>query len=450
MLSRDTNDRLNRACAPRNNLRTVRPVKIWSISLLALSVVLGIAAESKPGLKLLAERYVQPTVLVPLDRERLLVADQIGRVFLLHKDGAFANKLVLNHSEKLKFKSGAFDERGFVGLAVHPKFAETKKVYGFYSAPLREGVSTNWDHTATLSEFIFKDDALTDERVLLQIDMPYFNHHGGPLVFGPDGLLYVSVGDGGNANDVGHGHSEQGNGQDKTKLHGKILRIDIDRKDQGKEYGIPKDNPFADGARGKPEIFAYGFRNPWGLSFDRGGDRQFFVADVGQDSWEEMNIVVKGGNYGWRIREGFACFDPQKPRNAPSECPKTGAEGEPLIDPIFAYKNSGKFPNDPQALGISITGGYVYRGKKFPQLAGKYIFADWSRSWVKPDGVLYVASRGEGPKWNVQPLELSTAANGAVGMYVTAIGEDADGELYVLSNTSNMVKGNNGKVWKLE
>jgi len=442
---------MHRACAAKYGLLTVAPVKPLFLSLgIALSAFVAAAAESKPTLKLLGERFVQPTTIVPIGGDRLLFADQIGRLFIVHKDGAVTNKLALElTSQQVIFKSGNFDERGLVGLAVHPKFSENRKFYASYSAPLRQGAETNWDHTIHVSEFTLKDDQAVDERVLLEIDMPYANHHSGRMAFGPDGLLYVAVGDGGNANDIGRGHSPQGNGQDTQKLHGKILRIDVDHKDAGKQYAVPKDNPFVSNGKGQPEIYAWGFRNPWGLSFDRGGDHQLFVADVGQDSWEEVDIVTKGGNYGWNIREGFVCFDPKKSRQPPEECPKVGAMGEPLIDPIIAYKNFGKYAKDPDAKGISVTGGYVYRGKLFPHLVGKYVFADWSRGWAKPDGVLYVATRGADGKWTMTELALADHPDGAVGNYVTALGEDADGEMYVMTNTSNMLKGNNGKIWKL-
>lgn len=417
--------------------------------LAALCASAASAADPKPVLKVVADRFVSPTSLAPIDRDRLLVCDQVGRLFIVGKDGSATNKLALLLTPQMKFKSGGFDERGLVGLAVHPKFSENGRIYLSYSAPLRETADTNWDHSMHVSEFTLKKDEAGDERILLSLDLPYSNHHSGRMTFGPDGLLYISVGDGGNANDVGRGHSPQGNGQDTTKLLGKVLRIDVDRKDQGKEYGIPKDNPFVGNGKGQPEIFAWGFRNPWGLCFDRGGDRQLFLADVGQDSWEEVDIVTKGGNYGWNIREGFVCFNPSQNRNPPADCPKKGAMGEPLIDPILAYKNFGKYAKDPEARGISITGGYVYRGKLLPQLTGKYVFGDWSRGWAKPDGVLYVASRSADGKWTMEPLALANHPEGTIGAYITALGEDADGELYVLSNDSNSIKANTGKVWKL-
>jgi glucose/arabinose dehydrogenase len=223
-------------------------------------------------------------------------------------------------------------------------------------------------------------------------------------------------------------------------LLGKILRIDIDK---GEPYGIPSDNPFAAGGNGKPEIYAYGFRNPWGISFDREGARELFASDVGQDAWEELNIVVKGGNYGWRIREGLECFDPKNSLKPPADCPKVGADGKPLIEPILVYKNSKRFMKDPEAKGTSVTGGYVYRGKAIPSLVGKYVFGDWSRAWVNPDGVLFTATRGTDKKWTMETLIPN------VGGYVVAFGEDSDGEVYVTTTGNNVLKGKTGKVLKL-
>ena len=426
-------------------------LNVFRLTVLSLVCALGaVAAETKPSLKLVAEGFVSPTVFEPIDNGRALIADQLGKIHLLNKDGKLSDKLVMDLGPKLsKYNTNAFDERGLCGLAIHPKFQDNRKLYAFYSVPLRAGGTENFDHTERLSEFtLTKDDTAGNERVLLEIDMPYFNHHGGRMAFGPDGLLYIGVGDGGNAHDIDaaprggkviRGKAPEGNGQSKTTLMGKLIRIDVNNKDAGKEYAVPKDNPFVSGG-GLPEIYAFGFRNPWGVSFDRGGARELFVAEVGQDSWEELNIVTKGGNYGWRIREGFVCFDPKKPKVAPEDCPKVGAGGEPLLDPVLTYKRSQ---------GISITGGYVYRGRALPQFAGKYIFADWSKNFVIPTGTLYVAGKGGDGKWSMEALDIADYPAGALKMFVTALGEDADGELYVLTNTSSALKGNSGKVWKL-
>jgi hypothetical protein len=416
------------------------------IILLVGSLLFSLAAHAV-SLKMVAEGFTSPTVLTPLPNGsgRLLIADQVGTVHVLNKDGKLSDQLFLDLRSKIAKLNQGFDERGVLGIAFHPKFQENRKFYVYYSAPRRAEAPPKWDHTSHISEFkVSASNAAqadpASERTFMQIDQPQFNHNCGRLLFGPDGFLYIGTGDGGGANDIGLGHSAQGNGQDLMTLLGKILRIDVDK---GEPYGIPSDNPFASGAGARPEIFAYGLRNPWGISFDRGGSRELFASDVGQDAWEEVNIVVKGGNYGWRIREGLECFDPKNSLKPPPDCPKVGADGKPLIEPILVYKNFKRFMKDPEAKGISVTGGYLYRGKAMPSLVGKYVFGDWSRAWVNPDGVLFAASRGADRKWTMEML----LAN--VGGYVVAFGEDDDGEVYVLTTANNVLKGKTGKVFKL-
>ena len=431
-------------------------ILLTAIALLIHSNDSATAAEGTAGvgLKLMAEGFTSPTALMALEdgSGRLLVADQIGVIYVLAKDGTKAEQPFFDVRSRLTKLKDAFDERGLLGLALHPRFKEGRKVYVTYSAPLRNGAPADWDCSLRVSEFkvMENDPARVDpgsERVLLEIDKPYFNHNGGCIAFGPDGFLYISVGDGGNANDEGKGHSPQGNGQDTTVLLGKILRIDVDK---GNPYAIPSDNPFADGKKGRAEIFAYGIRNAWRISFDRGGNHELFAGDVGQTMYEEVNIIVKGGNYGWNIREGFHCFNPKDALHPQEDCPKVGALGEPLLDPALEYKNINGHRKDPEARGISITGGYVYRGKALPQLAGKYVFGDWSRNFVVPDGALFVASRPSSAAeqaWTLKPLELASPQK--IGAFIVALGQDADGELYVLTNGRNMITGNTGKVYKL-
>jgi Glucose / Sorbosone dehydrogenase len=441
-------------------------VVFTAICLLTLTNKSATAAEGTPGigLKLLAEGFTSPTALMTLDdgTERLLVADQIGVVYVLTKDGVKEEQPFFDVRSRLAQLKEAFDERGLLGLALHPRFKESRKVYMAYSAPLRPSAPQDWFNapdfkasdtsTFRVSEFrVLPNDSghldPASERVLLEIDKPYFNHNGGCIAFGPDGYLYISVGDGGNANDEGRGHSPQGNGQDTTVLLGKILRIDVDK---GNPYVVPADNPFADGKKGRPEIFAYGMRNAWRISFDRGGSHELFAGDVGQTMYEEVDIIVKGGNYGWNIREGFHCFNAKDALHPRADCPKVGASGEPLLDPVLEYKNINGHRKDPEARGISITGGYVYRGKALPQLEGRYVFGDWSRNFVLPDGVLLVASRPGSPAekaWTLKPLELSSPQK--IGAFIVAFGQDAEGELYVLTNGRNMITGNTGKVYKL-
>jgi glucose/arabinose dehydrogenase len=407
------------------------------------------------GLKLVAEGFTSPVALVPLEdgSGRLLIADQVGTVHVLGKDGKLSDVLFLDVRNRLCKLNQGFDERGLLGLALHPRFKETRRLFAVYSAPLRKSAPTNWDHTLRLCEFkvLAQDTARVDpasEKILLRIDKPYFNHNAGCIVFGPDGFLYVGVGDGGNANDVGLRASPRGNGQDLTTLLGKILRLDVDK---GDPYSVPPDNPFVGRDKALAEIFAYGLRNPWRITFDRGGAHELFAGDIGQNLYEEVDIIVKGGNYGWNIREGFHCFDPKNPNQSPTDCPKVAPEGAPLLDPILEYKNRTGFNNAPDALGISVTGGYVYRGKALPQLVGKYIFADWSRIWIRPEGVLFAATRPSGPPgpWTFAPLDLATYPGGKINGYITAFGEDAEGELYVLTTANNLLAGKTGKVFKL-
>jgi len=279
------------------------------------------------------------------------------------------------------------------------------------------------------------------------------DHSGGCIGFGPDGFLYWTVGDGGAPNDVGDAsrgreHPPGGNGQKLDTLLGKLLRIDINAT----PYGIPKDNPYAENKKGSPEIFAYGLRNPWGMSFDRGGKHDLIVTDVGQERWEEINIIVKGGNYGWRLREGFDGFDPQDPVHAPTNAPTVGADGKPFVDPVFVYKTLRGRGTDPESYGVTITGGYVYRGKAFPSLVGKYVFADWSRNMAIPSGTFLVATippAGSNARWTAQPLALKEFPNGRLNSFIWALGEDEEGELYALCNAINSVALGRGKVFKL-
>jgi glucose/arabinose dehydrogenase len=424
-------------------------MKYFHLLLLLVSPVV-FAAEQKPtvALKQIAAALTSPTVFAQLPDGRLLIGDQVGTVYLTTGGGGLTNDTVfLDVRPKLAKLNQGFDERGLLGLALHPQFKENGKLYVYYSAPKRAEAPADWDHTSHVSEFKADKDKveLSTERLLMQIDQPFFNHNSGRLAFGPDGYLYIASGDGGNANDQGK-RPETGNGQNLETLLGKILRIDVNK---GQPYGIPQDNPFVGGGKGKPEIYAWGLRNPWSMTFDRAGKHELFVADVGQDRFEELNIIAKGGNYGWNIREGFGCFDPKAPKNPPADCPKKGANGEPLIDPVLAYKSFRAFPKDPEATGISVTGGYVYRGKALPELQGKYVFADWSRNWAVADGVLLVASPGGDGKWTFQPLQVEGSTSGGVKAYVTAFGQDNEGELYVLTNGRNSLTGTTGKVFKI-
>lgn len=353
-----------------------------------------------------------PVSLVFMEDSTLLIAEQTGQIRVF-KDGSLLDQPLLDLKSKLVKLSGAYDERGLLGIATHPNFSINKKLYVYYSGPTpNQGI----DHQSFLSEFTVSLNPLridlATERILLKIDQPESNHNGGEIKFGPDGFLYVGLGDGGGAGDK---HGEIGNGQKLNTYLGKILRIDVNTN---QSYLIPSDNPFVADKMAKPEIWAYGFRNPWRFSFDKNSG-QLFVADVGQNKYEEVNIVEKGGNYGWKIMEGNHCYDPE------DNCNKKG-----LITPIFEYEHSE---------GISVTGGYVYNGKEHSRLIGKYIFADWI-------GPMFFLEK-VGNVWKMGNIELLNKPEG--DLKILGFAEDKNAELYILTNQEVGPKGANGAIYKL-
>ena len=435
---------------------------------LTVGLVAG-ALNAEAGLELqpVASGFVAPMVLEPVSdgSGALLIADQPGTISVLGKDGKVRKELFLDLRPRMAKLRGGFDERGLLGLALHPKFKSNRKFYVYYSAPLRQGGPARWDHTAHVSEFSASGNALKadpdSERVVLRIDQPQFNHDGGRIAFGPDGFLYIGMGDGGNKNDqdddkIGS-HGLKGNGQNINTLLGKILRIDIDTRSDDRPYGIPADNPFV-GKKGLDEIYAVGLRNPWGISFDQGGDRQLFCADVGQNMFEEINIIENGGNYGWRIREGRHGFDPENPTTIPENAPTKDTTGTAFKEPILEYLNIKGFQAARYAKeirGASVTGGYVYRGSAIPQLKGQYVFGDWSQNFGLPMGKMLVANRTMatgGKEWELRALQLENlpkAGGRQLGAFIVALGQDLAGEIYVMTNASNSIKGKTGMVWKL-
>ena len=397
------------------------------------------------GLKLIADNLVAPLgVLFPDDgSDRLFIIDEPGIIKLINKDGSLQKVPFLDITQKVVKFNTNYDERGLLGLAFHPNFKQNGKFYIYYNIPLRNGAPKGWDSTIRLSEFTVSKDNFNiadpnSEKVLLEFDKPYYNHNGGQIIFGPDGYLYVSVGDGGNANDVGKGHNEKiGNGQDTFTFLGKILRIDINKT----PYAIPSDNPFADGKKGLKEIFAYGLRNAWRMSFD-GND--LYAGDVGQNLWEEIYIIKKGGNYGWNIKEGTHCFNPKNADKSPEKCSAVGYMGEPLLDPIIEYKNATN-----GGIGHANVGGYLYRGKAISSLYGKFIFGDWSTGLGAGDGTLFVADPSKNGMWKFGELKISGTNNGRLGEFLLSFGRDQNGELYIATTKNSGPKGNTGKIYKL-
>lgn len=405
------------------------------------------------GLREMASGLTAPVALVepPDGSRRLFIVDQIGLIRVRMPDGQLLAEPFLDLRDRIVPLRTSFDERGLLGLAFHPDYAENGRFFVFYSAPLRAGAPAGWNCTSHISELLVSADpnrADSDsERILLQVDKPQFNHNGGTIAFGPDGMLYVSLGDGGGANDVGLGHVEDwypdnagGNGQDITdNLLGSILRIDVDA---GAPYAIPPDNPFV-GKEGLDEIWAYGFRNPYRISFD---GSNLFAGDAGQGLWEEVSLVTRGGNYGWNVKEGTHCFDAENPTVSPATCPSTAPGGVPLRDPVIEYANAR---NPGGGLGLVVVGGHVYRGSGLPQLRGRYVFGDWSRSFAQPDGTLLVATSRKSGLWQIQELLVHGSPDGRLGHFILGFGRDSSGEVYVLTSNSVGPTGITGKVFRL-
>ena len=283
-------------------------------------------------------------------------------------------------------------EQGLLSLAFHPSFKDNGRLYVYYTVGAGDVV---------LSEFRVPPGKRAgrpdpqSERTLIRIDQRFSNHFAGQLAFGPDGFLYVGIGDGGSEGDPDN------NAQRLDSLLGKILRLDVDSKEP--PYGIPADNPFVGVEEARPEIWAFGLRNPWRFSFDRKNSRMW-IADVGSLSWEEVSIGVKGGNYGWKQLEGTHCFV--------EGCEPKSKE---FIAPVWEYGRDR---------GMSVTGGFVYRGCKLPDVRGLYIFSDYQ----PPDSPLW-SLRFDGERASSGPVDLE-----GTGAVISSFGEDQDGELYALDH----------------
>ncbi|WP_256687649.1 PQQ-dependent sugar dehydrogenase [Halococcus qingdaonensis] len=393
------------------------------------------------GLERLVGGFQVPTdmALLPGDDQRVVV-DLYG-VAQLNEGDQLRDEPFLDLRDRLAEITG---ERGFLGLAPHPDYEENRRFYVRYSAPPADDAPDEFSHTEILSEFEANEDGTSarpdSERVLLEVDEPRKVHNGGAVAFGPDGYLYTSYGDGGGPRDTGPGHASDwydrnrgGNGQDVTEnLRGSILRIDVDNQDGEKPYAIPDDNPLV-GKDGLDEHFAWGFRNPWRMSFN---DGELYVADVGQNRYEEIDRVVKGGNYGWNVREGTHCYGTESlsdmPKNCPSRTPPDVRGGEPLHDPVIEYPHA----RNGETIGISVIGGYLYDGS-IDALDGKYVFGDYSKEG-DPRGSLFAATPTDDGLWDLERLQVAGAEGGAVEGYLIAIARDADGELFALTSAGEL------------
>jgi glucose/arabinose dehydrogenase/plastocyanin len=408
-------------------------------------------------LELIADGFTSPVYLTtaPDDSGRLFVVDQVGQVHIIDQDGNLLNEPFLDISEQLVELQNGFDERGLLGLAFHPEYVENGRLFVYYSAPLRESAPQGWNHTSHISEFMVMEDDENQvdpesERILLQVDQPQFNHDGGTVKFGPDGYLYISLGDGGGANDNEEGHvedwyefNEGGNAQSRQNLLGSILRIDVDTEN-GELYAIPDDNPFA-GEDGAEEIYVFGLRNPYRFSFDRDEEYGMFIGDAGQNLFEEINLAEEPGqNFGWNVKEGTHCFDAANPQIPPNECPEVDDRGEPLVDPIIEYLNG----NEEGGLGLVVVNGYLYRGAEVAPLQGNFIFGDWSRSFTMPQARLFMAEPQEEGLWPITEL-IVTGEQEGFEKFLLGFGEDHNGEIYVLTSEMSGPSGETGQIFRI-
>lgn len=334
------------------------------------------------SLQTVAEGFSQITDLQfpPGESDLAIVLQKEGEArwvsFADKKQGTFLREEVLTASEE-----------GLLGLAFHPKFKENGRFFLNVVVEGETGDETHIDEWKVAPGADVRTAKPSKVRTLLKVTQPYPNHDAGQLAFGPDGFLYVGFGDGGYRDDP-HGH-----GQNTMTMLGSMLRIDVDREGDGKPYAIPSDNPFVGREGFLPEVWAYGLRNPWRYAF--APDGRLIVADVGQNKWEEVDLVKAGDNLGWKIREGRHCFEPEE------GCPTEG-----LVEPIYEYGRDS---------GSSITGGYVYTSDRVPELRGKYVFGDFvsGRLWA---------------------LELDTGKAHALGRWPllpATFGVDGRGEVYV-------------------
>ncbi|NND82577.1 MAG: hypothetical protein HKN50_09130, partial [Gammaproteobacteria bacterium] len=368
----------------------------------------------------------------------LFVVEQTGKIFRV--DLSTGEKTLFHDTQAdLVAISPDYDERGLLGLAFHPQFQSNGLFYTYQSEPTRPeqdddvdfstmplGVSP--DHRSMVVEYQASDSScnsfITKRNTLMIIDQPQFNHNGGDLVFGPDGFLYIALGDGGYKNDEGTGHGAKGTARENSNPLGAILRIDVDGNNAANmNYGVPADNPFV-GTGGVDEIFAYGFRNPFRMSFDAtAGD--LYVGDVGQNEIEEIDQVVSGANYGWNWQEGnYYFYNPGSSSGAYiSETPHLDLEAG-LQAPLAEYDHGD---------GISVIGGYVYRGSQVPVLQGRYVFAEFNKRLFYLD----------------EAAEILEFLGSGTGDFVTGFGEDVDNEIYVVTNETFNPQGVAGKLLKI-
>lgn len=385
-------------------------VRLFSLAGAAAIFCVAAPANAEPSVQLQQvfsnvelERPVA-LIVAPDDTGRQFLVEQTGKIKILPEDEQAAEAtLFLDWTEKIAVEKDF--EEGLLGMAFHPEFKTNGRFYLSFS---RQGPKR-----LVISELKVVDGKAdpASERILMEVQQPEWNHNGGNLLFGQDGKLFIGVGDGGYKNGIFMLP------QKLTRWNGKVLRIDVDGSADGRPYGIPEDNPFVGVANASPEIWAYGLRNPWGMSIDP-ETGLFWLADVGQDLWEEINIIEKGGNYGWEYKEGTHWFAPRAAVMEILGGKKDPPRGTQFIEPIHEYSHAD---------GLSITGGVVYRGKLAPSLSGYYVYGDWKFGtlWA----LQYDAEKGEKVANHelYKPTDNNEEKFNPTGFYF-----DRDGELVVL------------------
>lgn len=416
------------------------------------------------GLETVVSGLISPVAFIPANdgTGRSFVVEQTGQIRIV-KNGVQQAQPLADLSSRLVPLVPFYDERGLLGMALHPSFAQNGKFYTYTSEP----VSGQADFTVPIpaGEVMNHQSVVTEWRVdpanpnrvdpssrreIMRIDEPQFNHNAGALAFGPDKNLYISLGDGGSADDQNgipqgdpwgpatrNGHAPEGNGQNLQTVLGKILRINVDG--QGKAsangaYSIPTDNPFAASGDGKlDEIYAYGFRNPFRMEFS--ADGRLFASDAGQENVEEFNQVVPGGNFGWHVKEGTFLFNPNGTVPLDSTVTVPASPGVPagLIDPLFQYDHDD---------GYAAIGGFIYNGTALPELAGKYIFGDLSADLDEGEfGRLFAGDPATGEFFALLEDELPG--------FLKGFGMDENGELYALISQELGPQGTTGMILRL-
>ncbi len=409
----------------------------------------------------IAKGFVAPitATYAPNDKNRLYVAELNGKIWSLSLNGKGKARTLFADIGARGLNLGCFgsnyDERGLLGIAFHPAYRSNGLVYTYQSLPHLNTATppanqcnrTSPDHDNVVTEWKVNNPRGKNPKVnpasareVLRVDHPQFNHNGGELRFGADGMLYVSIGDGGSADDQGNGHTVPGgNAQDLTNLSGKILRIDPQPGSTLPGYKIPADNPFANTVGVRGEIWAYGLRNPYKMSFDTATNR-LYVADVGQNDVEEINIVSRGLNYGWPVKEGSFAFD-QNGTDAGFVTADivTGAYVDPIAQHDHCIPPVNTTGQCQASEGSAVVGGFVYRGNTIKKLRGLYVFGNYGAEPSTSSGrLLYLDAQKQ-----VKEFQLAGKRSLGLGLSVLGFGQDARGEVYLLGK-SGASQGNIG------